>query len=89
MSLIYHCSRVSFSFVLVCCRPQKAQFHAGLCQGTDCKCLGLCVSGSLVSGAVCVIVEEESPLLGNAGVQEVQQEDSGEGCGSTSVSAVL
>ena len=46
-------------------------------------------SGSLVSGAVCVIVEEESPLLGKAGVQEVQQEDSGEGCGSTSVSAVL
>ena len=49
----------------------------------------MCVSGSLVSGAVCVTVEEESPLLVKAGVQEVQQEDSGEGCGSTSVSAVL
>ena len=47
------------------------------------------MSGSLVSGAVCIIVEEESPLLGKAGVQEVQQEDSEEGCGSTSVSAVL
>ena len=72
--------------LLFCCRPRKAQFRAGLCQG---KCLSLCVSGSLVSGAVCVFVEEESPLLGKAGVQEVQQEDSGEGCGSTSVSAVL
>ena len=72
--------------LLFCCRPRKAQFRSGLCQG---KCLILCVSGSLVSGAVCVIVEEESPLLGKAGVQEVQQEDSGEGCGSTSVSAVL
>ena len=75
--------------LLFCFRPRKAQFRSGLCQGTDCKCLSLCVSGSLVSGAVCVIVEEESPLLGKAGVQEVQQEDSGEGCGSTSVSAVL
>ena len=78
-----------FHFLLFCCRPGKVEVHAGLCQGTDCKCLSLCVSGSLVSGAVCVIVEEESPLLGKAGVQEVQQEDSGEGCGSTSVSAVL
>ena len=86
MSLIYHCSRVSFSFVLVCCRPRNAQFYAGLFQ---CKYLSLSVSGSLVSGAVCVIVEEESPLLGKAGVQEVQKEESGEGCGSTSVSAVL
>ena len=78
-----------FHFLLSCCRPGKAQFRAGLCQGTDYKCLSLCVSDSLVSGAVCVIVGEESPLLGKAGVQEVQQEDSGEGCGSTSVSAVL
>ena len=75
--------------LLFCFRLRKAQFHAGLCQRTNFKSFSLCVSGSLVSGAVCVIVEEESPLLGKAGVQEVQQEDSGEGCGSTSVSAVL
>ena len=52
-------------------------------------CLCLCVSGSLVSGTVSVIVEEVSPVLGMAGVQEVQQEDSGRGCGLTNVSAVL
>ena len=75
--------------LLFCFRPRQAQFCSGFCQGTDSKCLSLCVSGSLISGAVCVIVGEESPLLGKAGVQEVQQEDSGEGCGSTSVSAVL
>ena len=87
MGLFYHCNGLPFSFPFVLLQALKSSIPFWTLSRS--KCLSLCVSGSLVSGAVCVIVEEESPLLGKAGVQEVQQEDSGEGCGSTSVSAVF
>ena len=46
------------------------------------------MSGSFVSGAV-ALIDEMSPGVDMAGVQEVQQEDSGRGCGLTNLSAVL
>ena len=52
-------------------------------------CLCVCVSGSLVCGTVSVILEEISPVLCMAGIQEVQQEDSSRECGLTNVSVVL
>ena len=58
-------------------------------QGSDKSCVNVCVLLCLVSGTVSVIVDEGSPLLGMAGVQEMQQEDSGRGYGLTNVSAVL
>ena len=74
-----------FIFV-TCCRYRRATFHSGKCGES---CVSLCVLCCLVSGTVSVIVDEGSPLLGMAGVQEVQQGDSGRGCGLTNVSAVL
>ena len=49
----------------------------------------MCVLFCLVSGTMSVVVDEGSPLLGMAGVQEVQQEDSDRGSGLTNISAVL
>ena len=83
---VYYSTVFICVFFIICCRSQRARFHCGKCGES---CVNLCVLLCLVSGTVSVTVDEGSPLLCMACVQEMQQEDSGRECGLTNVSAVL